>query len=115
MDDGIGVDGRGATLTAGVARVVITPPVGIALTGFAGRPASDGIHDDLLATALVLAERRPDGDDQDSRVALVTLDLLGMYGDQISPAIKAQVEHVTGISAGRIFLSCTHTHYGPVV
>ena len=105
----------GAGLTAGVGRAVITPPVGIALTGFAGRAPSEGVHDDLLATALVLAERRPGGDDRDSRVALVRLDLLGMYGDAIAPAIKGQVERVTGIPAGRVFLSCTHTHYGPVV
>lgn len=104
-----------ATLTAGVARVVITPPVGIALTGFAGRAPSDGVHDDLLATALVLAERRADGDDIESRVALVTLDLLGMYGDAVGAAIKAQVTQQTGIPAGRIFLACSHTHYGPVV
>jgi neutral ceramidase len=115
MDTGWAGEGPGAGLTAGVGRAVITPPVGIALTGFAGRAPSEGIHDDLQATALVLAERGPDGDVRDSRVALVTLDLLGMYGDRIGPAIKARVEQVTGIPAGRVFLSCTHTHYGPVV
>ncbi len=104
-----------AVLTAGVARVAITPPVGIALTGFAGRPPSNGIHDDLLATALVLAERTPGGDDPASRVALVTLDLLGMYGEEIAASIKSQVESVTGIPAARVFLACSHTHYGPVV
>ncbi|HEY8742293.1 MAG TPA: hypothetical protein VIU62_04295, partial [Chloroflexota bacterium] len=102
-------------LTAGVARVVITPPVGIALTGFAGRAPSNGIHDDLLATALVLAERTSNGDDEASRVALVTLDLLGMYGEEIATSIKQQVERVTGIPAPRVFLACSHTHYGPVV
>jgi len=94
--------------------VVITPPVGIAMIGFAGRAPSNGVHDDLLATALVLAERTP-SDDPDGRVALVTLDLLGMQGEAITAAIKAQVEQVTGIPSSRVFLSCSHTHYGPVV
>ncbi len=108
-------NGPATALSAGIARVVITPPVGISLTGFAGRPPSTGVHDDLLATALVLTERTASGDDTASRAALVALDVLGMYGDAIAPAIKAQVEAVTGIPAARVFLQCSHTHYGPVV
>ena len=102
-------------LSAGIARGVITPPVGIALTGFAGRPPSTDVHDELVAIALVLEERTADGETASNRVAVITLDLLGMYGGEIGPAIKAQVQRVTGIPAERIFLSCTHTHYGPVV
>ena len=98
-----------ATLLAGTARVVITPPVGIHLTGFAGRAPSLGVHDDLYATALVLAGH--DGE----RVVLVSLDVLGMYGDHVAPAIKAEVERATGIPGDRILLTCTHTHYGPVL
>lgn len=102
---------EGTGLSAGVARVVITPPVGIGLVGFAGRPPSTGVHDDLTATALVFSE----GDNAASRVAVVALDLLGMYGEEIGPAIKAQVQAVTGIPGERVFLNCSHTHYGPVV
>ncbi|HET7767688.1 MAG TPA: hypothetical protein VFN74_02865, partial [Chloroflexota bacterium] len=47
-------------------------------------------------------------------VALVALDVLGMYGDQIAGAIKAQVERATGLSGDRVLLCCSHTHYGPV-
>jgi hypothetical protein len=43
-----------ADLSAGVARVTITPPIGIPMIGFAGRGPAGGIHDDLKATALVL-------------------------------------------------------------
>jgi hypothetical protein len=105
-----------ATLLAGTVRVVITPPVGIHLTGFAGRAPSLGVHDDLFATALVLAE--PDSTSGeaslDTRVAIVAVDVLGMYGDQIAPAIKAEVERTTGIPGARVLLCCSHTHYGPV-
>ena len=111
----------GAQLTAGTARTVITPPVGVHLTGFAGRPPSTGIHDDLFATALVLTERSAAASEQteeaerDSRIALVTLDLLGMYGAPIAAAIKERVHVVTGIPPERVLLNCSHTHYGPVM
>jgi hypothetical protein len=54
---------QGRVLTAGTARVVITPPVGVPMAGFAGRPPSVGVHDDLTATALVLCERDASGGD----------------------------------------------------
>ncbi|HEU5318814.1 MAG TPA: hypothetical protein VFX49_22055 [Chloroflexota bacterium] len=106
----------GTALLAGTARVVITPPVGIHLTGFAGRAPSTGVHDDLTATALLLAERDPSGAARDdTRVAVVALDLLYMPGDTLVPAIKAQVERATGIPSDRVLLCCSHTHYGPVL
>jgi hypothetical protein len=101
--------------TAGTARVVITPPVGIALTGFAGRPPSTGVHDDLTATALVLCERGRGGDDPAGRVALLALDLLGLPGETLVPQIKGRITEATGIAPERIFLNCSHTHYGPVL
>ena len=113
-------DGAGARrpgLLAGVARATITPPVGIALTGFAGRAPSTGVHDDLTATALVLAEDGGGGEAGTApaeRVAIVALDLLGLYGDDLGPAIKAQIAAVSGIPAERVLLCCSHTHYGPV-
>jgi hypothetical protein len=117
----------GGALTAGTARVAITPPVGIHLTGFAGRPPTTGVHADHYATAVVLAERGHGGQggegsgggsesgERDSRAALVTLDLLGMYSDQIAAAVKERVQQVTGIPPERVFLNCSHTHYGPVM
>jgi hypothetical protein len=108
-------------LTAGTARVVITPPVGIGMAGFAGRPPATGVHDDLTATAIVLAEGdTPEGDTPEAgadggatRVALVALDLIGLRGDGFVAAIKERVREVTGIPPERVFLNCSHTHYGP--
>lgn len=105
----------GAGLSAGTARTVITPPVGIHLVGFAGRPPSTGIHDHLMATALVLCQRGEAGDDLASRVALVTLDLIGLHGETLTPAIKQRISAVTGIPPERVLLNCSHTHYGPVL
>ena len=63
-------------LRAGVARVTITPPIGIPMIGFAGRGPARGLHDDLTATALVLegppAPRAADPpDDGLTRLAIV--------------------------------------------
>lgn len=101
-------------LLAGAARVLITPPVGIHLAGFAGRPPSTGVHDDLTATVLVLDGPGGNNDASDKRVALVALDLLGIYDAALAQAIKARITAATGISAERTFLNCSHTHYGPV-
>jgi hypothetical protein len=102
---------------------VITPPVGIGMAGFAGRPPSIGVHDDLTATALVLCERdatsggenEGNGDARDTRVAIVALDLIGLRADTLVEPIKRQIEVVTGIPPERVFLNCSHTHYGPAI
>jgi hypothetical protein len=77
------------------------------------------VHDDLTATALVLGERDTAGgngaDNLESRVAIVALDLIGLRGETLVAPIKAQVQAITGIPPERVFLNCSHTHYGPAV
>ena len=80
-------------LTAGTGRATITPPLGIALSGFVGRGDATDVHDDLFATALVLA----DAERPDDRWALVTLDLIGLYGDELVRMLKEAVQGATGI------------------
>lgn len=94
-------------LQAGVARGVITPPVGIPMVGFAGRGPSEGIHDDLTATALVLAEG-------EQRAAIVALDLLYLHDDLVE-CMRRAIEARTGVPTAHILLACSHTHYGPVL
>lgn len=98
-------------LTAGTGRATITPPVGIALSGFVGRGVATDIHDDLFATALVLA----DDEQPNERFALVTLDLIGLYSDDLVGSLTSAVQRATGIPRERVWLACSHTHYGPVV
>ena len=103
-------------LAAGVARVVITPPVSIHLTGYAGRPPSTGIHDDLTATALVLTERDAQGQDAPAdRVAVLALDVLYLPGGRLLRKIKDRITAASGIPAERIIINCSHTHFGPVL
>ena len=92
------------TLKAGVARGIITPPVGIELSGYAFGP-SVGILDDLEAQALVVEQG-------DEAIALVTADVIG-FGPSLVEAVRKRVEAHLGIPANRIVLCASHTHSGP--
>ena len=90
----------------GVARVDVTPPVGIDLSGFIARDGPcAGVHDPLYLTALV-------AEDGGRRVALVSCDLIGL-GAAIVRRVRARVEERTGISRDAQLFACTHTHAGP--
>ena len=94
-------------LTAGVAAVEITPPVGTPLGGYGARHGqpSTGVHDPLHAKALVL-------DNGHERIAIVTCDLIG-----ISKAVKrqvlARVRRAAGLDSAHLLLCASHTHSGP--
>jgi hypothetical protein len=94
-------------LNAGTYRVVITPPIGIGMVGFASRGPSEGVHDDLTATALALS-------DGERGLILVALDLLYLPAGLLAQ-IRAAVGERTGLSPDAIHLLCSHTHYGPEV
>jgi hypothetical protein len=99
-----------AGLLAGAAERVITPPVGVDLTGFGDRPSGcTDIHDDLYARAVVLAaaDAPPAG-----RVALVGADLCGLDADIVT-RVRSGVEAAAGIPPDGLFLNVSHTHHGP--
>lgn len=94
------------TLRAGAARVDITPPIGVDLTGFIARQnPSIGVRDPIYARVLVL-------DDADRQVALISCDLLG-FSRELVVEIRDRISVETGISALHTMLACTHTHGGP--
>lgn len=89
------------TLSAGVARRLITPPKEIFLIGYGDRSKGNvGVHDDLTATALVF-------DDEQKRVAIVALDIL-----TINEFIVDRVRR--RLSPTEVILCCSHTHSGPI-
>lgn len=95
-------------LKAGTARANITPHVGMLLSGFGGRrQGTEGIHDDLHARAVVL-------DDGDTKVALVSCDLIGFSLTSIA-AIRERAEKMTGIPGENMLIAATHTHSGPAM
>jgi hypothetical protein len=94
-----------AELQAGVARVDLTPPLGMKapLGGYGARmnrPA-EGVHDRIFAKALVLS-------DGTRKFALVTADLLG-FAPPVKPAIVERLV-AGGWSAEQIMLLPSHSH-----
>ena len=95
------------TLKAGAAAVEISPAGPAALFGYPHvKRTSTGIHDPLLASALFL-------DDGSQPAVLVALDLL-MLEPSTARAIRRAVAERAGVPQEAVFLSCTHTHSGPV-
>jgi len=93
-----------AELRAGVARTDITPPIGARMAGYSARKGvSTGVHDPLLAKALVLK------DDEDA-LAVVTMDLAGFPAESVE-RVKEAILDKTGIS--QVMLLSSHTHSGP--
>jgi len=93
-------------LKAGIAIANITPPVGVDMTGFGGRPSGAiGIHDDIFAKALAL-------DDGNSQLIIVTSDLLSLDFDLVQ-RIRDLIETNLNIPPENVMLSSSHTHSGP--
>lgn len=90
---------------AGVAGFDITPPLGVDLTGFGGRPgAADRVLDRLYVRAIAL--QAPG----EAPVVLTGADLLG-----ISDALVARIRAAAAdfVPAARLLLNHSHTHAGP--
>jgi neutral ceramidase len=97
-----------ASLKAGFAKVDITPPVGVWLSGYASRnKPSEGISDELYAKALVL-------DDGQNKIAIVSADLL-WFPLEITNEVRELVKKKIGISKSNVLVCATHTHFGPKV
>jgi len=101
------MDSKKDELKAGVAKVNITPPVGICQAGFSSREGkpSVGIHDDLYAKALVLEKNK-------TKLALLTMDILGI-DEKNKIRIEEMIYKQTGIK--NVFLCATHNHSGPML
>ncbi len=93
-------------MLAGVAQIEITPPVGIALSGYiARRGPALGVHDPLYAKALVL-------DNGATQVALVTVDVLGLPRTFVATT-RTVIAAQSDIPAANVLIACSHTHAGP--
>lgn len=94
-------------LHVGVARVDITPPVGIAHANWGAQKheRAAGIDLPLWATALVIS-------DGQQSTAIVDLDLCNVQRETANAAREAAAA-MTGVPHEQIRISCTHTHSGP--
>jgi hypothetical protein len=97
-----GVFGSAAdgALKGGCAKVDITPPIGIWLSGYGSRDKpSDGISDKLYAKALVL-------DDGQNKIAIVSADLL-CVPISITTEVRKNIQEKIGIPETNILI-CTN-------
>ena len=85
-------------ISAGTALVDITPPAGLALSGFAARsePAL-GAHDPLTVRAVVVED-----------TALVVADVIGLHGDMVR-----RIREQCVLPADNVVVAALHTHGGP--
>src|SRR4051812_41820679 len=91
----------------GVARRVVTPPVGSQMAGFDARKGvSNAVHDDLHARAMVF-------DDGHSKVIFISVEVIAV-GAEFAALVCKDIAEKTGISSANVFLCATHTHCGPV-
>ena len=95
-----------AELTAGVAVVDITPPVGYRMAGYFNERLATETSDPLRAKAIVLRQG-------DQRVAMVFCDLLGI-APEVSSTARNEAAKKTGIAARSIVIAATHSHTGPM-
>jgi neutral ceramidase len=94
------------TLTAGVARINITPPIGFRMQGIVRRiEGAKGIESPLLATVLVLA-------DDTTKMVIVDCDLLG-FDLPLVAHIRQTIAARINTHPECVALGCTHTHNGP--
>ncbi len=94
---------------AGVATIAVTPEQSMWMAGYAARtkPSEGKIHD-LHAKALVLA------DAQGHRLAIVTLDLIGI-DRALRDWVAQEVAQRYGIEPASLLINASHTHSGPVL
>ncbi len=94
------------TLTAGVARIDITPPVGFRMQGAMRRTeGAIGVEAPLLATALVLA-------DEQTKIVLIDCDLIG-FDLPLAAEIRQTIAERVSTPLSHVSVGCTHTHNGP--
>ena len=100
--------GQKSGLTVGAAYVNISPenPAGLCLEGYTPR-LSTGLHDSLSARCIVM-------DDGITRVAFITLDLLGILGSDIRNMAN-EIQDESGIPADNIIIHTVHTHSAPAM
>jgi hypothetical protein len=92
-------------LHVGIAVVDITPGESYPMSGYYHERLSTATKDPLFAKAIVFRQG-------DVAAAWVACDLIGIAAD-LTAAVRERAAPKTGIPAGHIILSATHTHTGP--
>ena len=94
-------------MKTGFAKVCIDPPYGAPIIGYYQPRFVKGIMDSLYARAAAF-------DDGEKRAVIIALDLC-LLGQKYIPAMLDAVAGAAGIDRDAVFITCSHTHTGPVV
>jgi hypothetical protein len=99
--------GASTQISAGTAKVNITPAVPIPMSGYRSRTKPfEGIHDSIYARAIVFS-------DGENKAAIVSAEIIGL-SNSFCEETAGLIEQETGIKRDHILLSAVHSHSGPV-
>lgn len=92
---------------AGISTKEITPLKPLYLTGYPhAERIMRGVNDPLLSSAVCLKNK-------DKAVMMIALDLL-FIEQETARELRKAIQAETGIDEKNVFISCTHTHSGPL-
>ena len=97
---------RRLNLSAGFARVDITPPLGTPIVGYFRERYAKGILDPLEANALALS-------DGERTAVIIAADLLGIEGVEFNAVLRRRIAQAAGMEDDAVYVHSTHTHTGP--
>ena len=89
----------------GFSRNVITPKMGIDISGYFVKRTADGVLDELFANAIAF-------ECGDSRAVMICVDNLGIK-QGILKRYRERLADENALPVESVFISCTHTHTGP--
>ncbi|MBS7611989.1 hypothetical protein KEJ27_07300 [Candidatus Bathyarchaeota archaeon] len=93
-------------MKVGYASSIVTPPVGVHLSGYASRvQPSENVHDNLMCRALYF-------EDDGEVFAIAVLDLIGVSFELLND-FQNLTSKMLNIDKSRLTIAATHTHAGP--
>lgn len=95
------------TLKVGFSRVNITPPLGIAISGYFIARNAKGVLDELEISCIAFEQGG-------KRAAMFSCDVIGINQEYIAD-FKEGIVKATGLDRDAIYIHATHTHTGPYI
>ena len=94
-------------MKSGFYKICINPPYGTPISGYYKKRFTKGIADDIFVRALAF-------DDGEKTAAVVTIDIC-MVAQEYFDRMKDAISEKTGMDKQGIFITCSHTHTGPLL
>ena len=92
-------------MQAGFARLDMTPPLGVQMSGYFFERRGEGVLDPLYLNALAVKQG-------DKAAVVMTCDLEGIASSTMNEWVP-KVAQAAGLPADAVLVACTHTHTGP--